>query len=103
MRKKFLSGLLALCLVFGSAAMPEGVFDDVTSIGVSAENTATSGKCGLNVNWSLKNGVLTISGTGKLYDFYWDLAERTDITSVVIKSGVTSIGSYVFNACTNML
>ena len=43
MKKKILSGVLALCLVFGSAAaMPQGVFDDVTSIGVSAVNSKSA-------------------------------------------------------------
>ena len=105
-KKRLLSLALAATMLFGSAAaMPQGVFDDVTSISVSAEGE-TSGQCGENVFWSLDDGVLTISGSGKMYDYNYDDSPfycRQDITSVVIKSGVTSIGSYVFNACTNML
>ncbi len=104
MRKRLLSGVLAFAMLFGSAAaLPEGVFTDSTSITASAETSkATSGKCGENVKWSLKNGVLTISGSGAMYDYshgYSPLEKRSDITSVVIKSGVTSISGRMFLGC----
>ncbi len=106
MKKKVLSGILAFALLFGSAAaLPESVVTDSTSITASAASTATSGKCGKNVSWSLKNGVLTISGTGKMTDFDYESSpffDRTDIKSVVIKSGVTSVGSYAFRNCTSL-
>ena len=108
MKKKILSGLLSLALVFGSvAALPKNMFTDSTSITASAEaSTATSGKCGDNVSWSLKNGVLTISGKGKMTDYYIGVTnpfrERTDIKSVIIKSGVTSIGAWTFSDCQNL-
>ena len=68
-----------------------------------------SGKCGTNVEWNFKDGVLTISGTGpmKNYSNYnpstapWYLF-RKNITSVVVESGVTSIGEYAFYNCTNL-
>ena len=104
MKKKLLSGLLAFALLFGSAAaLPEGVFETSSTITASAETSkATSGKCGENVSWSLKNGVLTISGSGAMYDYshdYSPLEQRSDITSVVIKSGVTSISGRMFLGC----
>jgi hypothetical protein len=63
-----------------------------------------SGKCGKNVTWKLdSDGTLTISGTGKMYDYsYDDDYEYTtpwydiSVKKVVIKDGVTSIGSYAF-------
>ena len=65
----------------------------------------TNGKCGPNVKWDLNaKGVLTISGTGAM-DEYLD-RESTwvnfpeAITSIVIKSGVTSIGNYAFSGAT---
>ena len=94
MKKKIVSAVVAFCLVLGSAAaLPQNAFIDSTSISVSAASTSTSGKCGDNVSWTLKDGVLTISGTGDMYyynnydpyntsPFY----ERTDIKSVVIKN-----------------
>ncbi len=104
MKKKLLSGLLAIALLLGSAAaLPEGAFDEFASVSASAETSkATSGKCGENVKWSLKNGVLTISGSGAMYDYshgYSPLEQRSDITSVVIKSGVTSISGRMFLGC----
>ena len=101
--KRILSLALAVTMLFGLTAMlPDGVFDDVTNIGVSAISTATSGKCGDNISWSLKNGVLTISGNGRMYDNYGGFDYRNDITSVVIESGVTSIGYYAFQNCIDL-
>ena len=112
MKKKILSGVLAFALLFGSsAALPEGVFETSSVITASADSTATSGKCGENVSWSLKNGVLTISGKGNMNDYNYSsydsnsnspFVKRTDIKSVVIKSGVTSIGSCTFVGCSNL-
>jgi len=57
---------------------------------------------GDNVTGELVDGVLTISGTGDMTDFSWNgspLYNNTDITSVIIEEGVTSIGDYVFQSC----
>ncbi len=102
-KKRLLSMAMALCLVLGSAAaLPKNAFVDSTNITASAANTATSGKCGENVSWSLKDGVLTISGSGKMTDYHYDdspFYNREDIKSVEIKSGVTSIGNWAFTDC----
>ena len=107
MKKKVLSGLLALALVFGSAAaLPEGVFDTAPTITASAVSNATSGTCGENLTWTLNDGVLTISGTGAMTDYGSSnspFLDRTDIQSVVIKSGVTSIGNLAFCSCTKLV
>ena len=107
MKKKVLSGLLALALVFGSAAaLPQGVFDTVPTITASAVSSATSGTCGENLTWTLSDGVLTISGTGAMTDYGSSNSPflgRTDIQSVVIKSGVTSIGNRAFCSCTKLV
>lgn len=74
-------------------------------VAVAAEETTTSGTCGENVTWTLANGVLTISGTGPIKDFGyseekpWD---TTAITSIVIKEGVTGIGTLAFANCTSL-
>ena len=105
-KKRLLSMAMALCLVFGlAAALPKNAFVDSTNITASAANTATSGKCGENVSWSLKDGVLTISGSGKMTDYHYDdspFYNREDIKSVVIKSGVTSIGYDAFRDCSSL-
>ena len=107
-KKRLLSMAMALCLVLGSAAaLPKNAFVDSTNITASAANTATSGKCGKNVSWSLDDkGVLTISGSGKMTEYYYvndsPFFYRKDIKSVVIKSDVTSIGCNAFHYCENL-
>ena len=66
---------------------------------------ATSGTYGSNVKWSLSDsGTLTISGKGKMKDLTrlekapW-YNYRGKIKAIVIKGGVTSIGSYAFKFC----
>ena len=108
--KKLLSLALAVCMTFGSAAvLPQNSFIGQTDITASAVSTATSGKCGENVSWSLKDGVLTISGTGSMmdYDSAYEsrkspFCKRTDIKSIIIKPGVTSIGKLAFEECSEL-
>ena len=65
------------------------------------------GECGAdggNVTWSLRNGVLTISGIGEMADYgiTTDLpwySKREDIKSVIISEGVTSVGDNAFSYC----
>jgi len=64
------------------------------------------GICGDNLIWTLdENGVLVISGTGDMYDYSFDTSpfyKNTDIKTVIIEEGVTSIGKYAFNFCSQM-
>lgn len=88
----------------------------LTAQGAWAEVVA-SGNCGTTdheseVTYSLTNdGVLTISGTGTMADFGnpnfqtpapWLPSYANSITSVVIESGVTSVGNYAFYGCNNL-
>ena len=63
----------------------------------------TSGVCGENLTWKIENGVLTISGTGAMTDYDEDNAPwkifQSEITSIVITSGATSIGNLAFKDC----
>ena len=68
---------------------------------------AESGKCGPNVHWTLEGGKMTISGTGEMTS--WQNANKvpwnnykSQIRSVVIGDGVTSIGEYAFEECMNI-
>ena len=72
----------------------------------NAATDALSGACGDNLTWTLANGVLTISGTGPMWDYsetspapWYDSSEN--ITAVVIENGVTSIGNSAFFRCGN--
>ena len=66
----------------------------------------SSGYCGNDVQWNLgDDGILTISGTGDMWDWsdYNDLTPwyevKQQINSIIIESGVTSIGDYAFSNC----
>ena len=58
------------------------------------------GPCGDNVTWAYQDGVLTISGTGDMYDYGIDQAPwinyRSVIQTVIVNDGVTCIGSNAF-------
>ena len=68
-------------------------------------------QCGDNLFWSLENGILTITGTGDMWNFdnYYDssastqlstapwYAQRDMITEIRLTEGVTSIGNYAFS------
>ena len=67
-----------------------------------------NGSCGESVNWVLtEDGVLTISGSGNMTKYSssskvpW-YSNCSLIKSVVIESGVTSIGDYAFYYCNNL-
>lgn len=68
----------------------------------------SSGKCGDNLVWTLNGGTLTISGTGKMDNYADDdvntpwYVYRDSIYKVIILYGVTSIGDWAFNRCTNL-
>ena len=107
MKKKLLSLALALCMAFGgAAALPQSSLIQSTSITASAASSANSGKCGKNVRWSLKNGVLTISGKGAMYN--WSEKNKTPfsmnkkITKIVVQNGVTNISAGSFGYCENL-
>ena len=82
------------------------------------DDSIASGSCGAegdNLTWALSNdGTLTISGTGAMATYTgvspdgtqgtpapW-YSDRGSITEIVIQEGVTSIGSWAFNNCTNV-
>ena len=81
----------------------------LTSANIHYENSSSDipeviNRCGQNLTWTLQNGLLTISGTGDMYD--WTSSQeapwystRTSVKQVEIKSGVTNIGERAFNGC----
>jgi hypothetical protein len=66
-----------------------------------------SGSCGENLTWecNVTTHTLTIGGAGAMYDYRgplnvpWFRDYESQIKTVVIGSGVTSIGEYAFCAC----
>lgn len=68
-----------------------------------------SGKCGDNLTWTLDNGVMTISGTGKMYDYGYDQETippwkeyASDIYKLSVSDGVETIGSLAFEDFINI-
>ena len=100
LKKRLLSTLLAAVMVL--TMLPLALVDTAY-----AAETANSGTCGDNVTWRLSDdGVLTISGTGDMADFEWDgtpwCSVSSQVKSVVIKDGVTSIGDCAFGGCISL-
>ena len=89
---------VALCLVFCTAPDAEAA-------------TVASGTCGdkgKNVTWVLDDqGTITISGSGRMYNYSsseakpWD-SYKDSIKAVVITDGVTWIGHRAFQSCKNL-
>ena len=108
-----------LCSLAAAALIAVSCFA-LTGCGSSASSTASStasttasaaaagdNTCGENVTWTLEDGTLTISGTGRMTDYnanspapWADQAD--DITAVVVEAGVTTVGSSAFKGCTNL-
>ncbi|MBR2520833.1 MAG: leucine-rich repeat protein [Oscillospiraceae bacterium] len=72
------------------------------------------GYCGESAQWKYDaSGVLTIYGTGEVYDFgdleygsYWGAPwddDAGEITSAVIESGITALGQEMFRNCSNLV
>lgn len=101
MKKRIISLLLAL--VLAATLLP------VQAWGATVVASGDCGEQGNNVKWSLNSdGVLTISGEGKMEDFrkattisWWE--QHSDIRQVSIAEGVTSIGDYSFWDCSNLV
>jgi len=90
---------------------------------LTAQTIIAQGTCGAqgdNLWWVLtSDSVLTISGVGEMenYSFWWHIDEndeqhitsnspfghRSDIKTVVIKEGVTSIGNSAFYKCSDLV
>ena len=77
-------------------------------MGLSAK-AESSGTCGPNLKWHLTDdGVLTISGKGKMNDYtdynritpWRDSYEK--IKQIIIGDGVTTIGGYAFKDCSSL-
>ena len=69
----------------------------------------TSGTCGENLTWNfdVDTGVLTISGTGEMYNYFYDSdvpwhSYDASVKSLVLEKGMTSIGVYAFQGCCSL-
>ena len=96
--KRIFSLALTFALLFALAAPA-----------LAADYDATSGQCGDNMTWKFEGDTLTITGTGRMWDFENVFSSDTpndtpwlwkEPKTVNISEGVTYIGSYAFQRCT---
>ena len=101
--KKTISLLLAVIIMAATFTALPFTASAAENLEMS-EVGARSGKTG-DCTWTLdNNGTLTISGNGEMRD---DMPRGTapwgtNIKSVIIENGVTSIGGYAFYGCTGL-
>ena len=91
--RKIISLLLSILMIITSVPL--------MAVESFAAINGTTGDC----TWTLdSDGVLTISGNGKMANYSWKENKLwgTSITRVVIENGVTSIGEYAFYDCASL-
>ncbi|WP_308618707.1 leucine-rich repeat protein [uncultured Eubacterium sp.] len=90
----FISFAMALSIVFGFS--------------FSASASVSNGKCGADVTYSFDktNGVLTFSGSGEINDYSYSnnspFYRNTDIKTIKIGTGITTIGNELFSGCSSL-
>lgn len=96
--------LLALLLVVSAAILPRAAAADIVASGYCGGN-----KDGKNLTWALdSDGVLTISGTGKMKDYNsitgvpWR-SYKNEIKELVFEGKPTKIGNCAFYGCENIV
>lgn len=100
--KRILSFVLVLTFVLS-------LFSGVSLTSSAKNDLPSSGSCGENVTYTFDSstGKLTISGSGAITDYsnyssYSPFYSQTGIKTVVIQSGVTSIGRWTFYGCSDL-
>ena len=99
------TGITTVIVMYSNAGV---TYEATCSVSVQIGTVILSGPCGANgdnVTYTLTDdGTLTISGSGKmmdyssLYDIPW-FDKRSQIKTVAIEQGVTSIGYEAFSSC----
>ena len=101
---KAISALLVVCLAL--AAAPAAGLRGLFAFRSDASGIVDSGSCGENVTWTLdENGLLTIGGTGPMWEYYWGESPfymNEAVKTVAIGSGVTTVGSAAFPGCSSL-
>ena len=89
--------------------MKRTIFTAIISLFIAISSFAQSGTCGSNLTWNINaEGVLTISGTGAMTDYFYTSGNITTapwgvhaslLKSLVISDEITHIGKYAFWGC----
>lgn len=99
MKKRFLVSFLALCMIL--SALCPAVYATETEEVTEAptEVVRAADECGEGIKWSFTEGILTITGDGKMDDFAdgapW-AAHKDEIEEVVLDGDITYIGACAF-------
>ncbi len=101
-------------------SVSENTEDTENVLNTSAENEIAiladkepvedSGQCGDNLTWTLKDGTLTISGTGDMYDYntgkvapWSEYLNQNELLNLFIEEGITRIGQRAFYECNTFI
>lgn len=70
-------------------------------VGETQTDQVLTGNCGESLTYRFTQGILTISGSGKMYDYEEasPFADDMTVKNAVVKKGVTYIGEYAFTYC----
>ncbi|MBR2299640.1 MAG: leucine-rich repeat protein [Alphaproteobacteria bacterium] len=76
----------------------------IFAFSVHAEIIASGDDCGAHCHWEIENGVLTIKGSGPMYDYSYNSGStnapwfglNNQITNIVVENGITHIGLNAF-------
>lgn len=113
--KKLISALLVAVIILTAAPLSGFVGLDIdfgwTNASAADTELAPTGQCGENVYWTFDRdtGLLTISGSGDMYPgstyicpYNSPFKNNKFIKTIVIENGVSTIGDYAFNNCSNL-
>ena len=111
--KKIISSLLVAVIILTAAPLSGfvGLNIDFGWIKASAVDSelAPTGQCGENVYWTFDKGtgLLTISGIGEMYSYYFNskyspFKNNSSIKTIVIEDGIINIGYSIFRDCTGL-
>ena len=108
----WLLSLTMLCELLPFAAFAQSDVGEVAAATLATlleetNSTESTGKCGDNLTYTLSaDGVLTISGTGAMYDYNatppYNISpwfQNLNIARVILNDGVSSIGTSAFRGC----
>ena len=107
--KKIISAAVGAAMLCASLSFSSKTINFVKDNVINAhaeDEIPSTGKCGENVYYFLSNdGVLTISGSGKMeeYENRSPFNDNDSIKSIIIEEGVTLIDDATFSGCNNIV
>lgn len=81
----------------------------ICNVATGAVTDVADGRCGDDITWSLSdNGILTLCGNGKMWDYGHDYhspwySRKASVKELDISEGITYIGRYCFSECSSLV